>query len=350
MKLLKKIILIIITLIITPTLIGNIQNNLYISSNAATRKQVNIGVIVSNIDDPYISLIKQSLENIQRKNENKVKFTFFDSRNNQAIQDETLDNLFRNNIDLLLVNLVDTNVGELENIIDKVKQKNIPLILFNAAPPIITNKIKAYEKFIIITTEPKQAGILQGKLIVDEWNKNKSSMDKNRDNILQYIMLQGEIDNIGAIERTKSSISTIENAGIKTQQLSLQIANWNQELAKNAIESLFLKYDNKIEVIIANNDAMAIGAIEALQKYGYNKGDKAKTIPVFGIDGIPAAQDLIRKGFMTGTVVEDPNDTAEALYKVGMNLVDNKPPLEDTDYKFDETGIIIRIPYHEYTK
>ena len=57
-------------------------------------------------------------------------------------------------------------------------------------------------------------------------------MDKNRDNILQYIMLQGEINNIGAIERTKYSISTIENAGIKTQALALQIANWNQELAK----------------------------------------------------------------------------------------------------------------------
>jgi methyl-galactoside transport system substrate-binding protein len=91
---------------------------------------------------------------------------------------------------------------------------------------------------------------------------------------------------------------------------------------------------------------MAIGAIEALQKFGYNKGDTTNYIPVFGIDGIPTAQDLIRKGFMAGTVVEYPNDTAVALYTVGMNLVNNKPPLEDTPYKFDETGFIIRIPYH----
>ena len=51
---------------------------------------------------------------------------------------------------------------------------------------------------------------------------------------------------------------------------------------------------------------MAIGAIEALQKYGYNKGDKSKYIPVVGIDGIPEAKDLINKGFMTGTVIQDP--------------------------------------------
>ena len=86
-------------------------------------------------------------------------------------------------------------------------------------------------------------------------------------------------------------------------------------------------------------------AIEALQKFGYNKGDAANYIPTFGIDGIPAAQDLIQKGLMTGTVVEYPNDTALALYAIGINLVNNKPPLEDTDYKFDKTGFIVRIPY-----
>ena len=127
-----------------------------------------------------------------------------------------------------------------------------------------------------------------------------------------------------------------------------KFANWDKELAKNAIESLFLKYGGKIEAIIANNDAMAIGAIEALQKYGYNKGDKTKTIPVVGIDAIPEAKDLIKKGFMTGTVIQDPPAMAEALYTVGMNLVDNKNPLEGTDYKFDETGVAIRIPYKEY--
>lgn len=81
------------------------------------------GVAVSNLNDPYISLVKQSLENIQSKNKNKVKFTFFDSQNNQAIQEETLDTLLRNNIDLLLINLVDIKENVVGRIIDKVKQK-----------------------------------------------------------------------------------------------------------------------------------------------------------------------------------------------------------------------------------
>lgn len=93
---------------------------------------------------------------------------------------------------------------------------------------------------------------------------------------------------------------------------------------------------------------MAIGAVEALQKYGYNKGDKSKYIPVFGIDGIPEAQDLIKKGYMAGTVLYDYRAFAEAIYKVSMNLVSNVNPLEGTNYKFDETGVRIHTPYKAY--
>ena len=116
------------------------------------------------------------------------------------------------------------------------------------------------------------------------------------------------------------------------------------------MEALFLRYSGKFEAIISNNDAMAIGAIKALQKYGYNKGDKSKYIPVFGIDGIPESIDFINKGFMTGTVSQDPNETAEALYTIGLNLAHNRNPLENTNYKFNETGVTIEMPYHEYKK
>jgi methyl-galactoside transport system substrate-binding protein len=162
-------------------------------------------------------------------------------------------------------------------------------------------------------------------------------------------MLEGEENSQTAIDRTKYSVSTINDAGIKTQLLARQVAKWDEELAKNAIQSLFLRYDGAIEAIIANNDAMAIGAIEALQVYGYNKGDKTKTIPVVGVDAIPEARELIAKGFMTGTVIQDPKDLANALYSIGLNLIYNREPLEGTNYKLAKEGMI-EIPYYEYTK
>lgn len=111
---------------------------------------------------------------------------------------------------------------------------------------------------------------------------------------------------------------------------------------------MYLKYDGKIEAIISNNDAMAVGAIEALQKYGYNTGDKSKNVAVVGIDGLPEAINLIDKGFMTGTIIQDPKVEAEMFYTIGMNMVNNLNPLENTNYKMVDGEIIIPFPYNAY--
>jgi methyl-galactoside transport system substrate-binding protein len=253
--------------------------------------------------------------------------------------------LNENNMDLILLNLVDTR--NTKEAINKIKENNIPVVLFNREPVDI-EAVSSYNKSYFIGTNAREAGIIQGNILINEWKKNKIAIDKNKDNIMQYIMLIGEAGNIEASERTKYSVLTINNAGIKTQELGAKVCNWNQEEGRNAMRALLSQWGNKIEVVISNNDSMAIGAIEALQEYGYNNGNKSKIIPVVGVDAIPAAQELIKQGIMTGSVLQDPSAMAKALYLVGMNLVYNRNPLDGTDYKFDETGVAIRLPYKEY--
>ena len=347
MRLLKKILTIIMVSIIMTTIIASCDKNVTsTSSRVVEGRPVKVGVLLYRFDDAYISLVRQSLEEIQKENEGKVEFTFYDGKNDQSIQNESLDTLLnKKDVDLLLLNLVNTK--STKEAIDKIKENNIPVLLFNREPVDI-EAVKSYKKAYFLGTDAEEAGVLQGKILINAWNSNKDVIDKNHDNIMQYIMLMGPRNNLEAIERTKYSILTINEAGINTKELALSVCNWEQSLAKDAIAALFLNYGDKIEAIIANNDSMAIGAITALQAYGYNKGDKTKTIPVVGVDAIPAAQDLIKKGFMAGTVIQDAPAMAKALYTVGMNLAYNKNPLDGTEYKFDDTGVAIRIPYKEY--
>ena len=178
MKIFKKIlILIIITAMLTTTLIGSVQINIGISSNVASRNPVKVGVLLFDFRDPYMSLVRQSLENIQKVNESKVEFTFFDGKGDQAIQNDVIDSVIQNDFELLLVNLVDVNTAA-ESVIDKVKQKNIPIILFNTAPDNIV-PIQSYEKAIVVATDAEQSGVLQGKILVDAWNTDKKAIDKN---------------------------------------------------------------------------------------------------------------------------------------------------------------------------
>ncbi len=68
---------------------------------------------------------------------------------------------------------------------------------------------------------------------------------------------------------------------------------------------------NKIEVVIANNDAMAMGAVEALK--AHNKS----SIPVFGVDALPEALALVKSGAMAGTVLNDANNRGESDLRAG---------------------------------
>lgn len=344
MKIIKKVLIVILMTII---LINSTQINAF--ANATYRNIVNIGVIFYSFDDPFISLIRKGLEDIEVRNQDKVKFTFYDGKDNITIQTETIDSLLKNKTDLLIVNLTDTKENIVEDIINKVKQKNVPLVLININPQVVSKVSKYYNKVAFIDTDVKESGIIQGKIISDSWN-NKKISDKNHDNILQYVMLQGDSDSEIALDRTNYSLSKINDSGIKTQQLDLKVANWNKELAKNSIESLFLKYDDKIEAIISNDDNMAIGAIEALQKYGYNKEENSKHIPVFGINGIQEAKNLVDKGIMAGTVTQNPNFIAEAFYTIGMNLINNTNAIETTNYKYSDGRFIIPVPHSEYIK
>jgi methyl-galactoside transport system substrate-binding protein len=317
--------------------------------NITNQKITNVGVLLYSFDDLFMSQVKHSLEDIQKENTDKVRFNFYNGKNNIAIQNEILDSLINSNVDLLIVSLANTREETVQDVILKAKQKNVPIVLMEIDPQVISKVSKLYDKAAFVRTDAKLAGAIQGEIIVDLWNKDKSIIDKNGDNILQYVLLKGAVDNPIAIERSNSVISAINNAGIKTQQLTGINANWSQELSRNSVESLFLRYSERIEAIISNNDAMAIGAVEALQKYGYNKGDKSKYIVVVGIDAQPEARNLVDNGFMTGTVAQNTRAFAEGLYTIGTNLINNENPKKDTDYQTVNDEIIIPVSFKKYT-
>ena len=347
MRTLKRILVFleIIIIIFSPILIDN-SKKVDAQVNLSRQRPIAVGVVLYNFEDIFISLVRESLEEIQKQNTGQVEFKFFDGKGNQAIQNEVISNVINNErVDFLLVNLVNTQ--DTQQVINMVRSKNIPVIFFNREPVAI-EPIKAYQKSYYVGTNAKEAGMLQGDILINLWNNDKKLIDKNNDGILQYIMLQGERSSIEAQERTQYSISAINNAGIITEQLALSIGNWRRDLAKDAINSLFLQYSTRIEAIIANNDEMAIGAVESLQNYGYNQGDKSKTIPVVGVDATVEAQELIKKGYMAGSVIQNPSEMANAVYAIGLNIFQGNDPLYNTQYKSDETGVSVRLPYKEY--
>lgn len=337
-------------IIVSILLLYNVANNAYAIQTSPTATPIRVGVFFHTFNDPFILNVRKNLEEVQKQNESKVNFTFFDANNNQIVQNESIDKAITEGVNLLVVNLVSRNISQVEDIMEKIIQRKIPFILYLSSSPEIINLLANYRNVVVIGADNEQSGILQGKILSNAWNANKGAYDKNGDGVMQYIMFQGPSDSPTAVERSKYSIQAINDAGIRTEEISSVVCNWDQECAETSMEPLLLVNANKIEAIISNNDAMAIGAIKALQKYGFNLNNSSNYIPIVGFDGLPEAQELIKQGIMTGTVIQDPSEHAKTLYTILMNLASGTDPLNNTKYKFDETGIRILLPVYEYVK
>ncbi|MFH4825121.1 substrate-binding domain-containing protein, partial [Klebsiella pneumoniae] len=159
-----------------------------------------------------------------------------------------------------------------------------------------------------------------------------------KDGQIQYVLLKGEPGHPDAEARTTYVIKELNDKGLKTQQLQLDTAMWDTAQAKDKMDAwLSGPNANKIEVVIANNDAMAMGAVEVLK--AHNKS----SIPVFGVDALPEALALVKSGAMAGTVLNDANNQAKATFELAKNLADGKDAAAGTNWKIDNK--IVRVPY-----
>ena len=299
-----------------------------------------IGILPYWKEDVYIALVTDTLRKLFA---DKAEVVIMDGRRDQFRQDEQLDELVAKKVQAIIINLVDPQAAS--RMVDKVKKTGIPAIFFNREPDLKTLKI--YDKARFVGTALNEAGTMQGELIKRLWTAHPG-YDRNKDGVFQFVMFQGGTDNPEAVARTEYSVKHARELGVPLQQLGkTYICDWDEALARQTMKQAIDAYGDQIELVISNNDTMALGAIAALQEAGFNKegGPASAFIPVVGVDAIPRAIDAIQKGMMSATVKQDGEKMAEAIVALTMNALDGKDFLADMPYAWDASGVAIRIPY-----
>ena len=230
----------------------------------------------------------------------------------QRDQDEVVEEMIDAGCDIMCVNLVDrTAPGK---IIKLARQNNIPIIFFNREP--VKEDLMQWNKLYYVGCDAEQSGVMQGQIAAYYIKANKN-VDKNNDGKIQYVLLEGEAGHQDTISRTDCSVKTIINNGINLEKLSYQFADWNRGQAENRTTQLIDQYGNNIEMIISNNDEMAIGAVEAYKKSGYGEDEW----PIIcGIDGLNDALIAVKEGQMQGTVYNDKEDQSMEIAKLVVDI------------------------------
>lgn len=274
-----------------------------------------VGVVTYTPDDPFINAMTDIIKsNLKAKESNtmKVIVSVRSGDNDQQEQDEIVEEMIDAGCDVLCVNLVDRTAPS--NIVRMARQNDIPVIFFNREP--VQEDLLQWDKLFYVGCDAAQSGEMQGE-IAAEYIKNHPEVDKNGDGKIQYVLLEGEAGHQDAISRTDCSVKTILENGVKLEKLTYQFADWNRAQAENRMSRLISQYGDQIEMVISNNDEMALGAVEAYKNAGYMQSDYPV---IFGIDGLDDALEAVRLGTMQGTVYNDREAQARKIALIAVAL------------------------------
>lgn len=287
------------------------------SGAASSGKTYEIGVTIYQFSDNFMTSYKNELT---KYFEEKAKATgdtynveFQDGKNDQATQTEQLSNFIAQKKDLIIANLVDPTGAD--QVIQNAKQAGIPVIMINREPSTETMQLWP-GKTTYVGVDARQSGIYQGEIIAELANKG----DLNGDGKVSYLMIQGDAGNVDAEQRTQYSIETLEKT-IKTNKLDIQRGNWDQAKGQEIAANALSKHGKDLEVIFSNNDAMALGATQAIEGAGRKVNED---IYIVGVDALPEAIEKIVAGKFTGTVLNDAFNQAQTAGDVALELLSGK--------------------------
>ena len=300
-----------------------------------TEKTLRVGVVTYSQDDPFINGLTDELKVQLKAMENKQRRIIVSTKSgndDQQEQNEKVEEMIDAGCDVLCINLVDRTAPS--RIIRMARNEDIPVIFFNREP--VREDLMQWEKLYYVGCDAEQSGIMQGE-IAAEYINSHPEVDKNEDGKIQYVLLEGEAGHQDAISRTEYSVKTLMKNDVILEKLSYQLADWNRGQAENRMNRLISQYGKEIELVMSNNDEMALGAVEAYRTVGYAREDWPV---IFGIDGLEDALKAVKAGEMQGSILNDRVDQAKEMAKMAVKLFEgedfDQENLKEDRYYFSE--------------
>ena len=352
----KKFIAMVLVLAMALTLVA-------CGGSGSSKKDGEVAVFWYTFGDTYLSSVRAALNTALTSA--GVKYQDYDANGSQTTQTEQIQTAITKGASVLVVNIVDASSDDAtQAIVDMAKNANTPLVFFNRS--VSEEIVSAYDKAAYVGTDYTQAGHMQGEMIGNYLVANYDAIDLNGDGVISYVMFKGQEGNAEADARTQYGVEDADAVltGAGKAQLSFYDANntskylvdqngaWSAAQGQDYMQTILAQYseanNNMVELVIANNDDMALGAIAALQAAGYNNGT-GKTIPVFGVDATDAAKEKIADKSMTGTIKQDAVGMAEAISTITQNLASGKATFDGIDSANVVGTWRVNIPYSSYT-
>lgn len=233
---------------------------------------------------------------------------------------------------------------------DKKKINERPVIFYHTMPldiyGEIDKKIMSFNKHtFFVGNNNKAEGNVQGMMILDYIRKNASSMDRNKDGRIGYVLAVGQHSSYESQYRTKGVREALGTGNDFYADVPTTLGNivandgkmylieelasnemrdfegaWSDKAARVKMSDWLYEFNDSIDLVISNNDSMAISMMNAY---------KDIMIPTFGFGATYKGRELIRdrNSSFKGSVTYNMRGQAATILQLLKNIfsgVDDK--------------------------
>ncbi|MCI9169230.1 MAG: substrate-binding domain-containing protein [Dorea sp.] len=252
----------------------------------------------------FITLMVEGME--EKAKELGCNLVMLDAQNDAQNQITQVENLIAQKVDIIVV-AVDSDA--IVPAIEMCENAGIPLVGVN----MLINTDQPYH---YVGPDDVLAGELEMQHAIDEIG--------GKGNV---VILEGPIGQSAQIQRLEGNMNVLKKYEGKVELLAQQTANWSREEALSLVENWIETFGGKINAVVAQNDEMALGAIQALEAAGVK--DK---VVVTAVDAIKDGCNAVKEGKLLGTVYQDAALEGQEAVQKAYDVLEGKVTEKKLDY------------------
>lgn len=305
------------------------NTNINTETNAETNQKTSITLVLSSRDEWLSTLATAAIDTGA---ELGYEVVVQDCQNDNSKLIQYVETAKNAGSEVMVVNLVDYSLaGEV------IEAAGDMGIVFVNRCPDESELLDATH--VYVGSDEAEAGLYQGEYLAEYFN----AIGKTD---IKYLLLSGNLGMTSTTMRTNFAIEGMENGGLTvTEATAPLVCEWNRATTIDNIGPIIaqnLEYD----CIIANNDAMALGAVEALQAA---RKDPSET-PIVGIDATQDGCISVENGEMAMTVFQNAEGQGSASILAAINILNDKPFNDNVDFSLDENNeFSMYVPFEPVT-
>jgi len=247
------------------------------------KKEFVIGVSYQNLAFPYVAALQKAAEN--KAMELGVRLIETDAFNDTGKELDNVQRMLGQKIDCLAFEAasLDASVASIE----AASRAKVPVVQFNG-------KANGGDYVTFVGSVQTESGDLLGKWLADFYQSSRQPR-------LRGIYLRGVAGQITDLARNDGLKARLRKEGLQDKiDLVEQYADYDRGKGQSVTESILSRGKN-FSFILANNDDMILGALQAAQQFGL-----LGKIQLVGVDGLPETLHAIKEGKVAATVFQNP--------------------------------------------